>query len=156
MSQACAILPDQYRYFNARSHIVYFTQLFFEALAAKHPGKLSLSHVFPGLVTTPGIANPDLPRWFRIVWPVLSKPFAIPPEESGQPRILLATRRFPANGDERVNSEENGQGMVEIGIAKGTDGRLGSGAYSVDYDGETKNKKRVGGKGRVGAYDDCV
>jgi hypothetical protein len=53
--------PKHYGFSNARSHVVYMTTFFMEALAERHRGRLSLIHVFPGLVMIAGFDSVRLP-----------------------------------------------------------------------------------------------
>lgn len=56
--------------------------------------------------------------------------FNIPLEESGQRHVYLCTSaRYPAKTDEKASAVPLGS---EILIAKGTDGLVGSGVYTVD------------------------
>jgi hypothetical protein len=121
--------PKRFTYSLARSHMVYFHTLFFEALAAQHPGKLRLFHVFPGLVIGPGFRNPDLPAWFRFVFPKLVIPLfgrfiVTPPEVCAQRMLALASAHYPAGPavDKRVSANDT---------CIGTDGKLGSGTYAL-------------------------
>lgn len=116
--------PSNYGYFQARSHIVFMTTVFMEWLAEKYKGKLSLTHVFPGLVLTPAFGDPTLPLWFKVIW-LLSSPFtrfiAVPPEEIGNRILFLATSRYPARGTSDSTDAAN---AAEIAV--GTDGKTGS------------------------------
>jgi len=56
--------------------------------------------------------------------------FATPPREIGERVLFLATERYPAKG----TGEGDGG---SVGIARGTDGEVGNGAYAVNWDGET-------------------
>ncbi|KAK5273664.1 hypothetical protein LTR96_000264 [Exophiala xenobiotica] len=132
--------PGHFTYSNARSHIAYFKTLFFENLVAQYPGKLSFCHVFPGLVHTPGYKNPDLPTWFKIVFPIVGRPLmwvtGTSRAESGERTLFLATPRFPAK------SLEKGSGNDMV-AAVGADGQKGSGVYSVWSDSETMSREEV-------------
>ncbi|KAK5457186.1 hypothetical protein LTS15_004967 [Exophiala xenobiotica] len=102
--------PGNFTYLNARSHIAYFKTLFFENLVAQYPGKLSFCHVFPGLVHTPGFKNPDLPTWFKIVFPIVGRPLiwvsGTSRAEAGARMLFLATPRFPARGSEKGSGND--------------------------------------------------
>jgi len=125
--------PSRYGYFQARSHITYMKTVFFESLAAKYPGKLSLTHLFPGLVMTPAFKDPAAPAWFKAAWFIVSPVMrfsAVPADEIGARVLFLATDRFPARQSEKsLGSDAN--------AATGTDGNLSSGAYSVGEKSET-------------------
>jgi len=123
--------PKHYNISTLRSHVCYMKTLFFENLASHH--KLSCVHVFPGLVMTEAFNDEHLPRWFRILWWVvgpLAGWFSTPPREIGERVFFLATERYPAKG---IREGDGGS----AGIARGTDGEVGSGAYAVNWDGET-------------------
>lgn len=126
--------PSNYGYFQARSHIVFMTTVFMEWLADKYKGKLSLTHVFPGLVITPAFGDPTIPLWFRAIW-LLSSPFtrfvAVPPEAIGNRILFLATSRYPARG-----TIEDIDAANTADVAVGTDGNIGSGAYSIGQKSE--------------------
>lgn len=128
--------PGHFTYMNARSHIAYFKTLFFEKLVAQYPGKLSFCHVFPGLVHTPGFKNPELPTWFKVVFPIVGRPlmwvFGTSHAEAGARTLFLATPRFPAKGA-REDSD----------VAVGADGQKGSGVYTVWSDSETMSREEV-------------
>lgn len=136
--------PSHYSYLQARSHITYMTTLFMETLAEQHREKLSLSHVFPGLVITPAFQSPDIPTWFRLLWRVfgglLARLYAVAPAECGDRILFLSSPRFPAKPSNSTRGPDS-PNTTRIGkatdIATGTDGTRGSGAYSVNWNGET-------------------
>ncbi len=116
------------------SHVAYLTTFFFESLAQKYEGRLSLSHYYPGLVLHKNFTNdPALPGWFkftfRVIGPVL-RPFTVNPVESGERVLFMATERYPARG----GKEAKGTGKVDVAVA--SDGVVGGGAYRVDMNGE--------------------
>jgi hypothetical protein len=127
-------------YSNARSHMNYMHTLFFETLAEQNPGKLRLIHIFPGLVLGPGFSNPELPRWFRVLWhwifvPLFGRLVSVPRDESGDRMLSLASPHYPA----RSNGNPEGPGVVALG----TDGKPGSGAYSLGWKGEDTLPKKA-------------
>jgi hypothetical protein len=129
--------PKNYGFMNMGSHVAYLTTFYFESLAAKYPGKLSLSHYFPGLVLHKNFTNGDaLPGWFKVTFKVLGpilRPFTVNPVESGERVIFMASERFPARCGK--GEEGNGpNGKLEVAVA--SDGVVGGGAYRVDVDGE--------------------
>jgi hypothetical protein len=126
-----------YSYSQARSHMVYMHTLFMESLAEKNRGKLVLIHIFPGLVLGPGFQNPELPTWFRIVWrwifvPVFGRLVTVPAKESGDRMLSLASPRYPPRPIDKFKTQE--------GAVIGTDGKLGSGVYSLTWNGENNLK----------------
>ncbi|KAK3110619.1 hypothetical protein LTR53_014891 [Teratosphaeriaceae sp. CCFEE 6253] len=60
-----------YSVLNVRVHVAHMTTMYFEHLAQQHAGKLSLVHVFPGLVVTPAFSDSNLPWWFKGLWLLL-------------------------------------------------------------------------------------
>jgi len=119
-----------YDFNNARSHITHFTTMAFERLAREHHGRLSLVHVFPGIVVTPAYVDKDHPWWFKLTWglvgPFVQRFKAIGAEESGHRILYLATGAFGT-------TEQDGGSSP---VAKGTDGVSRSGAYAVGENSE--------------------
>ena len=109
----------------------------FEALAEKYAGKLSLMHIYPGLVDGPGFYTPDMPAWFRILWRIL-KPlvsrYMTSSDDCGDVMVYLATSRYPAKGSQTPEI----YGGVEV--AKSTLGELGGGSYALRQRGDVKAK----------------
>ena len=82
---------------------------------------------------TPAFTNPTNPAWFRFVWFLvapLAELFASKEDAIGRRMLFLASERFPA-------AELFEKGGGEVAVA--SDGKLGGGAYSVRYDGETND-----------------
>lgn len=115
--------------------------LFFEHLAKKYPGKISLIHYFPGLVFTDAFGDPKLPFWFKTAFTVL-KPLlnlssrTIGREETGERLLFLASSRFPARKDSGGGAGKTVGKEDEIGVATASDGVVGGGAYRIIYSGE--------------------
>ncbi len=129
-----------YSYNQARSHMCYMHALFFEALSQQHPGKLSLIHIFPGLVPGPGYHNPELPLWFKILFhyivvPLFGRWILVKPEESGQRMLSLAAGQHPPGRASASVAETSTQ--QEKDPVTGTDGKPGSGVYSLTWNGES-------------------
>ncbi|KAJ9603606.1 hypothetical protein H2200_011792 [Cladophialophora chaetospira] len=129
-----------YTYNYARSHMCYMHTLFFEALSQQYPGKLSLIHIFPGLVPGPGFHNPELPLWFRILFhyimlPLFGRWITMKPEESGQRMLNLATGQHPP-GQASVSPAKTSTSTSDA-LVTGTDGKPGSGVYSLTWSGES-------------------
>ena len=131
--------PATYGVTGVRKHTCFMKNFMFEELAEKYAGKLSLTHIYPGLVDGPGFYNPEMPSWFRFLWRIL-KPLAslymTSSDDCGDVMVYLATSRYPAKGS----------GALEIygGLeaAKSTLGELGGGSYAVGQRGD------VGAKGK--------
>jgi hypothetical protein len=125
--------PKHYSYSQARSHMVYMHTLFMETLAEQNSGKISLIHIFPGLVLGPGFQNPELPAWFRtlchwVLIPLFGRLLTVKSEDCGDRMLSLASSRYPPPPSDKSKSQE--------GVAIGTDGKAGSGAYSLSSNGE--------------------
>jgi len=131
-----------YSFMNCRTHAIAMKTMFLEDLASRHPGKLSLTHIYPGLVVHSGFDNPTFPWWFRLIWKVM-KPFVrffpmyLTTEESGQRVLFLCTDRYPAKGAELDGESDPVGGQV----VHATDGSEGGGAYSVSYTNEINDTK---------------
>jgi hypothetical protein len=129
-----------YSYSQARSHMIYMHTLFMETLAEQNRGKLSLIHIFPGLVLGPGFQNPELPAWFRTLFnwvliPLFGRLLTVKPEDCGDRMLSLASSCYPPRPNDKSKSQE--------GVAIGTDGKAGSGAYSLSYNGENNLNAKV-------------
>ncbi|RAK83482.1 hypothetical protein BO79DRAFT_260146 [Aspergillus costaricaensis CBS 115574] len=125
---------NNYNYSTARSHMIYMHVCFMETLAEQNRGELSLIHIFPGLVLGPGFEKHDLPAWFKVLWRYIFVPFfapflTVPPSESGDRMLSLASSRYPPRGATSSQNKEE--------TTVGTDGELGSGAYSLGKNGDT-------------------
>jgi len=133
--------PDSsYGIGGVRKHTCFMKTFFFEELAEKHAGKLSLSHIYPGLVDGPAFTSSDVPTWFKILWSIL-KPIAwlymTSPEVCGQVMLYLATSRYPAKG---TTDESNKAVAGGIEVAKSTKDELGGGSYALGQRGDVHNK----------------
>ena len=129
--------PQHYSQINVRSHNAYMTTMAFEHLAKQYQ-QLSFVHVFPGIVVTPSYTDPGFPLWFKLLWrllgPLVRRFQAISAEDSGSRTLFLGTSRFaPLQGPDSAKKT--------AGVAKGTNGTLGSGAYAVGADSETVTSK---------------
>lgn len=131
--------PGHFDYNTARSHMVYMKALFMDELTSRHPGKISFSHVFPGLVLTPGFKNPDAPLWFRLLFPIVGRPLVwmigLPAQEAGARMLYLATPKFPARGATTASGGDD--------VAVGFDGKPGSGVYSVWHKSNIKDVREA-------------
>jgi hypothetical protein len=125
--------PSKYGVNSVRKYTTYMKTFAFEALAKQHAGKLSLSHIFPGLVFGPNFTSDDMPAWFKAIWrvfsPLIRAFWAVPEEECGRRMLYLATERYPARCS------------AAIGAVLSTDGVEGGGAYSVNWDDEVTTPK---------------
>ncbi|KAH0040124.1 hypothetical protein KCU78_g1188, partial [Aureobasidium melanogenum] len=143
--------PKHYSFANCRTHSVAMKTMYFEDLAIKHAGKLSCSHMYPGLVVHKGFDDPNYPWWFKITWRIV-KPFArlfpmyLSPEEIGQRVLFLASgQRYAPKGSE---------GGAEVVDA--TNKVKGGGAYSVTYTNEVNDVTKFYQKLRVDKFKEAV
>ncbi|PYH69501.1 short-chain dehydrogenases/reductase [Aspergillus vadensis CBS 113365] len=119
-----------------RGHITSLTTVALEELAEKAP-TVSFINTHPGAVQT-GITREvdNLRMW--IVWLALllfGRWICIPAKESGERHLFVATSaRYPArDGDDGVSLSEG------VMVARGVDGEVGGGVYSVTSNGESSN-----------------
>lgn len=135
----------------ASSHIGHLNTMFMESLAAKHPGKLALVHLYPGFVFTG--AEKSLPGWFQVLWRWVLQPICsfweVKPEECGQRVVFYASGVYPPLEKER-NGTKTADGLE---IAMSPDGMVGGGAYRVASNGDSiasgKVQKKVREDGMV-------
>ena len=135
--------PKNYGFMSSGSHAAYLTTFFMEHLAAQHPGRLALTHYYPGLVFTDAIFSPRLPAWFRGFFyyarPLLLYflPMALTAEECGDRVLFNASSRFPcrlSDGEAMPSKTDEG-----VDVAASSDGIDGGGAYRVNWNGEVVN-----------------
>jgi NAD(P)-dependent dehydrogenase (short-subunit alcohol dehydrogenase family) len=123
-------LKHNYNIVSCAMHSVTMTSLAMEHLAASH--RTSFVHVFPGLVGT-NIYTNSFPQPLAAVynygvWPLMY-PFSVDIEESGQRHLFHATsEHYPASTTAASDRRQ---------AAVGSDGVLGSGAYLMNWKGET-------------------
>ncbi|RAL03222.1 uncharacterized protein BO80DRAFT_377127 [Aspergillus ibericus CBS 121593] len=117
-----------------RGHITSMTTLTLETLAKQVPA-VSFINGHPGPVKTGLMREADNIRMW-IVWLVLllfHRWVCVPLTESGDRHLFLTTSaKYPARqGDDGVPMPEG------VSVARGVDGKAGSGVYSVKWDGES-------------------
>lgn len=129
-------LKHSYNIISCAMHSVTMTSLAMEHLAASHC--TSFVHVYPGLVGTNIYTNsfpPPLAAVYNYgMWPLMY-PFSVNINESGQRHLFHATSdHYPAN-----NFNNCGKAATRAGnqAVVGSDGTLGSGAYLMNWKGET-------------------
>jgi len=125
----------------ARGHIASLLTLGLEAIAKQAPN-VSFVHDFPGAVKSEiademtGVLAVCLKEFFK----VFGRWIYIPNEECGERHLFLATSARYASRSTEEKGKGDGDG-VQVGngvdVARGTDGELGSGVYSVGWDGES-------------------
>ncbi|KIY03168.1 uncharacterized protein Z520_01635 [Fonsecaea multimorphosa CBS 102226] len=134
----------RYSYSQARDHMCYMHTLFMESLAQQHPGKLTLIHIFPGLVIGPGFHSTELPRWFRILFhwfvlPLFGRFITVPTGECGERMLSLASsERYPPRP-----TTDSSQSKREGAAIVGTEETPGSGVYSLTWNGESNFKAKA-------------
>lgn len=131
--------PKHFGFTYTGSHIVQMTTFFMENIAKRNPGRISLAHVYPGIVMTNAVDKGRLPTWTRYLWhyamgPIL-RPFATPFMETGERMLFITSPRFPARPLNSTVGVSKGGGDVEIAMS--SDGMVGGGAYRVTSNGET-------------------
>ncbi|KAK4141535.1 uncharacterized protein C8A04DRAFT_14028 [Dichotomopilus funicola] len=134
---------------RGRGHTVTLTTLALEAIAKEAP-EVGFVHDFPGAVRSN--LGRDLDGWgwkvalglvHGVVYPVLGLVGGlVPVEEAGERQVYFGTSgRFPGGGDNKGgDGVPGGEGG---GVAVGTDGKVGSGVYSVTEAGESAGEKVV-------------
>ena len=127
---------------SARGHASSLVTISLEALAKKAPD-VTFIHNFPGPVKSnllrggQGAAIFVLNIAFKAIAPMMTW---YSNQECGERHLFLVTSaRYPAGSDEDATSGVPLTGKVAV--ARGTDGKSGSGVYSVDLDGESSGPK---------------
>jgi hypothetical protein len=128
-------------FLSARGHGCSMITLSLETLAKKAPN-VSFIHDYPGAVKTniASDAKGVIMFFMRAIFKVLGPLVYIPNEECGERHLFLATSaKYPAGA---AKGEDSGLPLADgIAVARGTDGKTGSGVYSVDWDGESAGPK---------------
>jgi NAD(P)-dependent dehydrogenase (short-subunit alcohol dehydrogenase family) len=129
-------LKHNYNIVSCAMHSVTMTSLAMEHLAASH--RASFVHVFPGLVGTNIYTNSFSPLLAAVynygAWPLMY-PFSVDIEESGQRHLFHATSaRY---SDNIIKKSGVTSAHDEDRVAMGSDGVPGSGAYLMNWKGET-------------------
>lgn len=137
--------PRQY------GHEASITTLALEAHHRNAPD-VSFVHNFPGAVES-GIARGQvgwLMRTLKTVWAVLGSWVHIPLEEAGDRHLFLCTSaRFSATTTAPSSESQAAAAAAAQGVplvegltrARGTDGKEGSGVYSIDANGDSSGPK---------------
>ncbi|KAH7303828.1 hypothetical protein B0I35DRAFT_446074 [Stachybotrys elegans] len=116
--------PEIYDFNAVRKYTTFMKTFVFEELAEKHSERLSLIHIYPGLVDGPGFTQ--MPLWFRALFTVM-KPltwfFMTGSEDCGMVMAYLATSRSSAKGSI--------QDAMDTLVPKSSLGIVGGGAYSL-------------------------
>lgn len=127
---------------SARGHASSLVTLSLEALADKAPD-VTFIHNFPGPVKSnllrggQGAAIFTLNIAFKAIAPMMTW---YSNQECGERHLFLATSaRYPARSNEDATSGVPLTG--EVAVARGTNGKSGSGVYSVNLEGESSGSK---------------
>lgn len=124
-----------------RGHAASIATLSLESLAKKAPD-VSFIHDFPGHVKSGIARGTQGPLFFvvKAVSAIMGPFFRTPLVDCGDFHVFLATRaRYPASMSEDAASVVPLAGGVTV--ARGTDGKSGSGIYSIDQHGESAEPK---------------
>ncbi|GAB7340300.1 hypothetical protein MBLNU457_6756t1 [Dothideomycetes sp. NU457] len=127
-------LRDNFTLHACLAHCVVMTDFLMEEFARRYPGT-AFFHSYPGTVKT-GIAQ-NLTGPVRLAVKVLyavSSPWIIQVQESGERHLFQTTSTIypPRNGGVGVPPSDD---KLEVTI--GSDGERGSGAYLLDWDGQS-------------------
>jgi uncharacterized oligopeptide transporter (OPT) family protein len=125
-----------------RGHVVSMTDLTLEKFAKQAP-EVSFINDYPGAVKTGiGRDSNSLLTWFMAVVLMIIGPLIyIPIRESGERHLFFATSgKYPA----RIAGADGVSVGGGVDVARGTDGVLGSGVYSIGSGGEHAGDKVVG------------
>ncbi|KAL9102205.1 MAG: hypothetical protein Q9187_009151, partial [Circinaria calcarea] len=127
----------------SRGHASSLVTLSLEALAQKAPD-VSFIHDFPGAVKsnitrgTTGVAMTIIKVALKLIGPLVY----IPTQESGERHLFLATSaKYPASSTKGGDTAAGVPLADRTAVARGTDGKAGSGVYSIDWDGESAGPK---------------
>ncbi|KAL2126012.1 hypothetical protein VTI74DRAFT_1957 [Chaetomium olivicolor] len=124
-------------------HFSSMTTLALEAIAQNAP-TVSFVHNHPGFVKTnfgkdvKGLLFTILRAVFEVVFLVIGPFIATPFDESGERQTFFATSaRFPPGRSEYDDAAAGVPLPEGVAVARGTDGKNGSGVYSISNDGES-------------------
>ena len=115
-------------------------------IAATHPS-ISCLHIFPSIVMTKAIGDVFTKDWvlpLRLLWAYvvlpIAKLFTVTLSESGQRHLFHATSaRYKPTAKPGAGVPLQ-QGMT---VAKGEDGREGTGCYILNYNGEAIGDQKL-------------
>lgn len=131
--------------FKLRAHLVSMTDLALETLAEQAP-EVAFIHDYPGAVKTGIVREADgLMGWLMVIVLALIGPLIyIPIRESGERHLYFATSaKYPPRAE--LDKQNDGSVTLSegVGIAQGTDGKVGSGVYTIHWTGEHAGPKVV-------------
>ncbi|KAJ5835781.1 Short-chain dehydrogenase/reductase SDR [Penicillium robsamsonii] len=122
-----------------RGHLVSMTDMALETLAEQAP-EVTFINDYPGAVKT-GIgreANTFLTWFMGIVLMIIGPLIYVPIRESGERHLFFATSaKYPPRARLDAGEASSGVPLSEgVEVASGTDGKVGSGVYSIHWRGE--------------------
>ncbi|KAJ6017357.1 hypothetical protein N7451_000736 [Penicillium sp. IBT 35674x] len=125
-------LKTHYSLRNCAGHAITMNSLLMQELAAAHP-ETSFIHAYPGGVKT-GIMREFHPITQLAIsaLAIFAKPWMVPLDESGERHLYAST-------SPQYSPQASGDGDVAIGA----DGKTGSGAYLLSWDGSITGNKKV-------------
>ncbi|KAF7895305.1 hypothetical protein EAF00_007119 [Botryotinia globosa] len=120
----------------ASSHVCWMTTFFMEKIAQAHPGRISLMHVYPGVVMTDMLEKGGAPRWLKWLWRFgvapLMRFWETKGEVCGERILWLMSERWRPSG---VGGDRE-DGSRGVDLVKAVDGTPGGGMYNVGSVGE--------------------
>jgi hypothetical protein len=127
------------------NHTIVMNDFMAEEFAAREPG-ISFLHSNPSLVLT-GLLR-ELPVWVRAIYKVatpLLKAFSVGADETGQRQLYHATSSLypPASLPEGVSLAGGVQLSKGLSVSRGSNGKVGSGAYIVNWNGDITGKENL-------------
>ncbi|KAI4765022.1 hypothetical protein E4T52_00151 [Aureobasidium sp. EXF-3400] len=125
-----------------RDHAASITTLSLESHHKENPN-VSFIHNFPGVVKsgiTRGTSGPVM-TVLKAVVRVFGSLFYMPADEAGDRHVFLATSARYAVGSSNSAAGVPVFVVDGLSLARGTDGRPGSGVYSIDASGESASPK---------------
>ena len=138
-------LKHNYSVGKSAAHSVTMTDFMVEEFACREPGT-SFIHSFPGSVKT-GITR-EMPLWARVpakILMLLMKPVLVSLEETGQRQLYMSTSGlYPP--EKPFDAAPLAIGVPVLSgarVAKGSNGKGGSGAYLLNWNNEVTGKERL-------------
>jgi hypothetical protein len=134
-------LKNNFSLSNCGAHCGVMTDLMIERFAATN-SETSFVHTAPGVVRTNlGSGLPTCVRAaYRLAGPLLT-PWTINVEETGERHLYMATsNRYPPA--EHSNESSCGAPANKDEVAEGGNGKRGSGAYLLNWDGQVQKQNK--------------
>ncbi|KAJ5102046.1 hypothetical protein NUU61_004268 [Penicillium alfredii] len=135
-------LQHNFSLLNAYKHSITMTSLSMDHLSQKHPA-ISFIHGYPGLVGTNIYSNsfpPPVAALYNYgMWPLMW-PFSVNLKESGERHLFhLSSARYPA----RNGVSTQGVPVDPSDVSTGIDGQKGSGAYLLNWSGDSRPTRSI-------------